>query len=149
MHSKIMFDPNIEVIKRAVKRDEMRGLSRILSLFRDKLDKFNNTGARLLGSIYCIHHIYINCWFPLYRWSVMEKQVTSTPPPNTWKWGGSGYLYLHYWPPVDREPAINVDMVNDPKTTFKSRLEIACNYALMLPYNYMRNHYGRHYIATW
>ena len=27
-----------------------------------------------------IHHIYINCWFPLYRWSVMEKQVTSTPP---------------------------------------------------------------------
>ena len=27
------------------------------------------------------HHIYINCWFPLYRWSVMEKQVTSTPPP--------------------------------------------------------------------
>ena len=25
--------------------------------------------------------------------------------------GGSGYLYLHYWPPVDWEPAINVDMV--------------------------------------
>ena len=43
----------------------------------------------------------------------MEKQVTSTPPPpNTWKWGGSGYLYLHYCPSVDREPAINVDMVN-------------------------------------
>ena len=49
---KITFDPNIEVIKRAVKRDEMRGLSRILSIFRDTLDKFNNT-ARLLGSIYC------------------------------------------------------------------------------------------------
>ena len=49
-----MFDPNIEVIKRAVKRDEMRGLSRILSLFRDKLDKFDNTGAQLLGSIYCM-----------------------------------------------------------------------------------------------
>ena len=50
----------------------MRGLSRILSLFpdklympraqgprhtdtiTDKLDKFNNTGARLLGSIYCM-----------------------------------------------------------------------------------------------
>ena len=54
----------------------------------DKLDKFNNTGARLLGLLY------------------------------------------------------------DPKTTFKSRSEIACNYALMLPYNYMRKHYGRHYIAT-
>ena len=26
--------------------------------------------------------------------------------------GGSGYLCLHYWPPVDWEPAINVDMVN-------------------------------------
>ena len=32
----------------------MRGLPRILSLFRDKLDEFNNTGARLLGSIYCM-----------------------------------------------------------------------------------------------
>ena len=42
----------------------------------------------------------------------MEKQVTSTPPIQVWKWGGSGYLYLHYWPPVDREPAIDVDMVN-------------------------------------
>ena len=66
----------------------MRGLPRILSLFRDKLDKFNNTGARLLGSNYC--------------------------------------MTLNY---------------------FLSRLEIAWNYALMLPYNYMRNHYGRHYIA--
>ena len=32
----------------------MRGLPRILSLFCDKLDKFNNTGARLLGSFYCM-----------------------------------------------------------------------------------------------
>ena len=53
MHRKFSFDPNIEVIKRAVKRDEMRGLPRILSFIRDKLNKFNNTGARLLGSIYC------------------------------------------------------------------------------------------------
>ena len=67
----------------------MQGLPRILSLFRDKLNKYNNTEARLLG------------------------------------------FYLLY----------------DPKTTFKSRLEIARNYALMLPYNYMRNHYGRLYIA--
>ena len=27
-----------------------------------------------------IHHIYISCWLPVYRWSVMDKQVTSTPP---------------------------------------------------------------------
>ena len=58
-----------------------------------------------------------NCWFTLYRWSVMEKQVTSTPPPppNTWKWGGGGFwlpVFTLLKKPVDREPAINVDMVN-------------------------------------
>ena len=61
----------------------MRGLPRILSLFRDRLNKFNNKGARLQGS------------FLLY----------------------------------------------DPKTTFKLRLKIVWNYALMLPYNYMRKYY--------
>ena len=34
-----------------------------------------------------------------------------------------------------------------PENYFKSRLEIAWNYAFMLPNNYMRNHYGRHYIV--
>ena len=43
----------LKLLKRAVKRDEMR-VPRILSLFRDKLNNFNNTGARLLGSIYCM-----------------------------------------------------------------------------------------------
>ena len=52
MHRKSRFDPNIEVIKGAVKRDEMRGLPRILSLIRDMFNKFSNTGTRLLGSIY-------------------------------------------------------------------------------------------------
>ena len=32
----------------------MRGLPKIVSLIRDKLNKFNNTGPRLLGSIYCL-----------------------------------------------------------------------------------------------
>ena len=32
----------------------MRGLPKILSLIRDKLNKFNNTATRLLGSIYCM-----------------------------------------------------------------------------------------------
>ena len=54
----------------------MRGLPRILSLSRDKLNTFNNTGARLLGSVYCMT---------------------------------------------------------------LSRLEIVWNYALMMPYNYLRN----------
>ena len=33
------------------KRDKMRGMS-ILSLFRNEFDKFNNTRARMLDSIY-------------------------------------------------------------------------------------------------
>ena len=44
----------------------------------------------------------------------MVKTGNQYPPPPQYQemGGGSGYLYLHYWPPVDREPAINVDMVN-------------------------------------
>ena len=34
------------------KRYKMRGLPSILSLFRNKFNKFNNTGARMLDSIY-------------------------------------------------------------------------------------------------
>ena len=34
------------------KRDKMRGLPSILSLFRNEFDKFNNSRARMLYSIY-------------------------------------------------------------------------------------------------
>ena len=34
------------------KRDKMRGLPRILSHFRNEFNKFNNTRARMLDSIY-------------------------------------------------------------------------------------------------
>ena len=34
------------------KRDKMRGLSSILSLFCNEFNKLNNTGARMLDSIY-------------------------------------------------------------------------------------------------
>ena len=34
------------------KRDKMQGLPSILSLFPNKFNKFNNTGARVLVSIY-------------------------------------------------------------------------------------------------
>ena len=34
------------------KRDKMRGLSSILSLFRNEFYRFNNTGARMLDSFY-------------------------------------------------------------------------------------------------
>ena len=34
------------------KKDKMRGLPSILSLFRNEFNKFNNTRARMLDSIY-------------------------------------------------------------------------------------------------
>ena len=34
------------------KRDKMRGLQSVLSLFRNELNKFKNTRARMLDSIY-------------------------------------------------------------------------------------------------
>ena len=36
------------------KRDKMRGLPSILSLFRNEFNKFNNTRARMLD---CIYHM--------------------------------------------------------------------------------------------
>ena len=36
------------------KSHKIRGLPSILSLFRNKFNKFNNTGARMLDSIYHI-----------------------------------------------------------------------------------------------
>ena len=47
-----MFGPRIEFIKRAVKRDKMIDLTRMLSLFCHEFNKFNNTGARMLDIIY-------------------------------------------------------------------------------------------------
>ena len=40
------------LLKELRKRDKMRGLPSILSLFRDEFNKFNNTRARMLDSIY-------------------------------------------------------------------------------------------------
>ena len=41
------------------KRDKMRGLPNILSLFRNEFNKFNNTIARMLGYIYHMTDIKI------------------------------------------------------------------------------------------
>ena len=40
------------------KREKMQGLPSILSLFRNKFNKFNNTKARMLGSIYYMTLMY-------------------------------------------------------------------------------------------
>ena len=42
----------LNLIKELRKRDKMRGLQSILSLFRNVFHKFNNTGARILDSNY-------------------------------------------------------------------------------------------------
>ena len=42
----------LNLLNRLGKRDKMRGLPSILSLFRSEFNKFNNIGARVLDSIY-------------------------------------------------------------------------------------------------
>ena len=41
----------LNLLNEVGKRDKMRGLPSILSLFRNEFNKFNNTRARLLDSI--------------------------------------------------------------------------------------------------
>ena len=42
----------LNLLNKLRKRDKMRGLPSILSLFVNEFNKFNNTGARMLDSIY-------------------------------------------------------------------------------------------------
>ena len=42
----------LHLLKALGKRDKMQGLPSILSLFRNKFNKFNNTGAGMQDSIY-------------------------------------------------------------------------------------------------
>ena len=42
----------LNLLNELVKRDKMRGLPSILSFFRNEFNKFNNTRARMLDSIY-------------------------------------------------------------------------------------------------
>ena len=41
----------LNLLKKLMKRDKMRGLPSILLLFRNKFNKFNNIGALMLDSI--------------------------------------------------------------------------------------------------
>ena len=41
----------LKLLNELRKRDKMRGLPSILSLFRNEFNKFNNTGARMLDDI--------------------------------------------------------------------------------------------------
>ena len=44
----------LNLLKEFGKGDKMRGFPSILSLLRNKFNKFNNTNARMLNSIYLI-----------------------------------------------------------------------------------------------
>ena len=55
------------------KRDKMRGLPNILSLFRSEFNKFNNTRARMLDSIY--HMTLITSFMP---YVIMYATITWT-----------------------------------------------------------------------
>ena len=47
----------LNLLNKLRKRDKMRGLPSILALFRNKFNKYNYTGARMLNSIY---HLTLN-----------------------------------------------------------------------------------------
>ena len=42
----------LNLLNKLMKRDQLQGLPSILSLFRNKFNKFNNAGSRMLDSIY-------------------------------------------------------------------------------------------------
>ena len=42
----------LNLLNESGKSDKMQGMPSILSLFHDKFNKFNNTGTRMLDSIY-------------------------------------------------------------------------------------------------
>ena len=42
----------LNLLNELKKRDKMRSLASIVSLFRNEFNKFNNTGARMLDSFY-------------------------------------------------------------------------------------------------
>ena len=47
----------------------MRGLSSILPPFRNEFNKFNNTGARMLGSIYHMALYHLKIAFLVWKYS--------------------------------------------------------------------------------
>ena len=47
----------LNFLNELVKRDKMRGLPSILSLFRNEFNKFNNTRARMLSLVY-MHNLH-------------------------------------------------------------------------------------------
>ena len=53
----------LNLLNKLRKRDKMRDLPSILSLFPNEFNKFKNTRARMLDSIYHIINITLKCHF--------------------------------------------------------------------------------------
>ena len=49
----------LNLLNETGKRDKMRGLQRVLSLFRDEFNKFNNTRARMLNMTLKFYNFFI------------------------------------------------------------------------------------------
>ena len=58
------------------KRDKMRGLPSILSLFRNEFNKFNNTRARMLDSIYDMKNTLKSDFWRKKRYTVVMDVIT-------------------------------------------------------------------------
>ena len=58
------------------KRDKMRGLPSILSLFRNEFNKFNNTRARKLDSIYHMTYTLKSHFWRKIRYNFVIMYVT-------------------------------------------------------------------------
>ena len=62
----------LNLLNELEKRDKMRGLPSILSLFRNEFDKFNKTKARMLDSIY---HMIITLKSHFWRKNVIMLSI--------------------------------------------------------------------------
>ena len=58
------------------KRDKMRGLPSILSLFRNEFNKFNNTRAGMLDSIYHMTDIFEVSLVTVKRYNIVIMYAT-------------------------------------------------------------------------
>ena len=61
----------LNLLNKLGKRDKMRALPSILSLFRNEFNKFNNTRARMLDSIY--HTVSHFSYAPLIKCKISRE----------------------------------------------------------------------------
>ena len=63
----------LNLLNKLGKRDKMRGLPSILSIFRNEFNKFNNTRARMLDFIY---HMTLSSLLTVERYNIVIMYAT-------------------------------------------------------------------------